>query len=331
VEAAFEDPPAAPRRTGAWIPVSLFLLTFLSAIFASVVPTVPADDAAGVFDLLRTEPWRFLDGLPFAATLMGILLAHEMGHWLMARHHGVDQTLPYFIPAPTIFGTLGALILMRSQPPNRRVLLDVAAAGPFAGLVVAVPAMAWGLSRSTVANGPPELLFGSSLLVGWLSGLFGPGVGFAELSLHPVAVAGWVGLFVTSLNLIPAAQLDGGHVAYALFGERQERLSMVFVACLFGFGLLIGVWSGNLAHGAVWVFWPLFLFVIGIRHPPVRDERLALDPGHRAIAWLALLVFILTFVPVPVERGMQADSGAAPAVTPGKLPRHQGPTEEFRL
>jgi membrane-associated protease RseP (regulator of RpoE activity) len=210
VDAAFEHPPAAPRRTRAWIPVSLFLLTFLSAILANVVPTIPADDVVGVIDFFRAEPWRFLQGLPFAITLMGILLAHEMGHWLMARRHGVDQTLPYFIPAPTIFGTLGALILMRSQPPDRRVLLNVAAAGPFAGLVVAVPAMAWGLSRSTIASGPPELLFGSSLLVGWLSGLFGPGAGFAELSLHPVALAGWVGLFVTSLNLIPAAQLDGG-------------------------------------------------------------------------------------------------------------------------
>jgi len=323
---------AAKSRRGHWIHLALFILTFLSAIVAYVVPAAPANTMAEVFEVLRQEPARLLGGLPFAVTLMAFLLAHEMGHWLVARRYGVDQSLPYFIPAPTIFGTLGALILMRSLPPNRRVLLNVATAGPFAGLVIAIPALAWGLGHSTVAAGPPDLTFGSSLLVNWLTSSFGPGGGIAELHLHPVALAGWVGLFVTSLNLIPAAQLDGGHVAYALFGERQERLSMIFVVCLLGLGLLLGVWSDNLARGIVWVFWALFLFVMGIRHPPVRNEHLALAPGHRVIAWLALLIFVLTFVPVPVERGTPASTPrVAPAPTLEELPPYDGPAEEFRL
>ncbi|MBI3178920.1 MAG: site-2 protease family protein, partial [Deltaproteobacteria bacterium] len=260
-------PPALRKPRRSWVHATLFGATFVSAMLAQTLPRVAARSFGDAMGRVLSEPRLLLLGLPFAITLMAILVAHEMGHYLTARRYGVDQSLPYFIPAPTFFGTLGAIILMRSQPADRRVLLNVAVMGPYAGLLLAIPATAWGLAHSVA--GEPPLRFGSSLLFGWLNGWFAPEV--AVLDLHPVALAGWVGLFVTSLNLIPAAQLDGGHVAYALFGRKQERFSLAVVLALLALGLALGF-----ERGTVWIFWALFLFVIGVRHPPVRDEMLPL-------------------------------------------------------
>ncbi|OGQ91303.1 MAG: hypothetical protein A2289_09740 [Deltaproteobacteria bacterium RIFOXYA12_FULL_58_15] len=315
-------------------------MTFLAALLASAIPQIGNTEVIRALGALAENPSLIQAGLPFAITLMAILLAHEMGHFLTARRHGVDQSLPYFIPAPTIFGTLGALILMRSQPPNRRVLLDVAVAGPFAGLLLAIPAAIWGLSHSaprTIQSvSESEIVFGGSLLFNWLTGQFGPDA--PMLDLHPVALAGWVGLFVTSLNLIPAAQLDGGHIAYALFGPRQERISIFLVASLFVMGLMLGISSEGFARGAVWVFWALLLFVIGIRHPPVSNELTPLAPRHRVLGWLAMLVLVVTFTPVPVDKPQAPakqrvkQSWSSEEISPTE--RHEGhetPAEEFRL
>jgi len=208
---------------------------------------------------------------------MAILLAHEMGHWLVARRYGVEQSLPYFIPAPTIFGTLGAMIFMRSQPSDRRALLHFAVAGPIAGMLLALPAVAWGLAHSAIAT-KPQLCFGSSLLFGAMNRVFGPGAPVGVLDLHPVAVAGWVGLFVTCLNLIPASQLDGGHIAYALFGEQQGRVSRLLssLCCLWASSWACTTTVSSTAPCGV--FWSLFLFIIGIRHPPVRTCDLLFRP-----------------------------------------------------
>lgn len=236
---------------------------------------------------------------------MAILLAHEMGHYLTAHRCRVDQSLPYFIPAPTLIGTLGAVIVMRSQPPNRAVLLKVAVMGPFAGLVIATAACAWGLMHSTPAGfadvDPRQpYVLGSSILFDLLRDRFAPsGVG---LALHPVAFAGWVGLFVTSLNLIPAAQLDGGHIAYAMFGRHQARVSGFVVVALLGIGLFYGLGAADPGWGGVvWIFWGVILFVVGLRHPPARDDRTPPSRPQRLGGWLAFALFVVTFVPIPLS------------------------------
>jgi membrane-associated protease RseP (regulator of RpoE activity) len=262
-------------------------------------------------------------GLPFAASLVAILGTHEMGHYLVARRHGVVATLPYFIPVPFGAGTLGAVIRMRSAIPSRRAALDIAAAGPLAGLAVALPLLLWGLAHSEVrevASAPVgsalvsplalvrALLEGRPLVSGEAaSQFFGDSVVTAaarqlvhgtlppgtDLFLHPVAFAAWLGLLVTTLNLVPAGQLDGGHVLYALVGRRGAHLgSRVVSAALLAAGVFLS-WN--------WiVWWVLTRFVIGLRHPPSLVEE-PLDPARRAVALLCLALFVLTFVPVPVS------------------------------
>jgi membrane-associated protease RseP (regulator of RpoE activity) len=245
-----------------------------------------------------------------------------MGHYLVARRHGVSATLPYFIPVPFGAGTLGAVIRMRSAIPSRRAALDIAAAGPLAGLAVAIPLYLWGLAHSEVRVVPQEPVaaaivspfsvvvallqgrplvngeggvqfFGDSLLT-WASNLavhghLAPGT---DVFLHPVAFAAWLGLLVTTLNLFPIGQLDGGHVLYALVGRRRAHLgSRIVSAGLLAAGLFLS-WN--------WlVWWLLTRLVIGLRHPPALVEE-PLDPRRRAVALLSLLLFVLTFVPVPV-------------------------------
>lgn len=323
------DPPVPPPRLTPgwrrkmWLHALLFLATFCSALLSQV----PVTRDEGFFDLLTIpflEPARLVDGLPFAVTLMTILLAHEMGHFLTALRYGVDQSLPYFIPAPTLFGTLGAVILMRSQPANRRVLLKVAVMGPYAGLALAIPAAAWGLHHSLPLDPmqplPPGLMFGDSLLFSWLETAFSPAG--ADVILHPVGMAGWVGLFITSLNLIPAAQLDGGHVAYALFGEHQVKLSLLVVVGLLTLGLSINL-LGTTGHGGeMWILWAMLLFIIGIKHPPVQDEAMPLTFAGKLNGFVALLVFVVTFIPVPVQM-LQGDDEAVPAE-----PRLEGESDD---
>jgi membrane-associated protease RseP (regulator of RpoE activity) len=273
----------------------------------------------------------------FAGTLMFVLLAHELGHYWVARRLGMPQSLPYFIPAPTLLGTLGAVILLRQEPRDRAVLLKVAVAGPLFGLVPALAATIWGLQHSTAVlwlspHAPPPFLLGQSALFAGLRTLFGPeGHG---LVLHPVAYAGWVGLFITSLNLIPAAQLDGGHIAYALFGRRQLWVSLGVVLLL----LALGLWTR--AGGLVWLVWAVMLFVIGLRHPPVQDELMSLTPRQKALGVAMLLLFGLTFVPRPLATTMLATDQSALDHPPGEtfvappadpMPELAWPPEEFRL
>ena len=292
---------AAARKIGKRslsLSVSLFVATFFSALLAQVRPLPREESFTALLRGVLAEPARLLEGLPFAVALMGILLAHEMGHYLVARRRGIVQSPPFFVPAPTVFGTFGAVIFMRSRPPTRGALLDVAVAGPLVGLVVAVPLAAWGLVHSQpIDPGDLEaggLWFGSSLLFHFLEGIFSPNG--TDVILHPVGLAGWVGLFVTSLNLIPAAQLDGGHIAYAILGRHHRRLSRLIVAAL----LLVGLWEGIDGGGLVWIFWALLLFIVGPGHPPVADESVHPSPRQRALGLLALLVFGITFVPSPV-------------------------------
>lgn len=237
----------------------------------------------------------FLKGLPFSATLITILLAHETGHYIISRKHRVNVSLPYFIPAPSFIGTFGAFIKMQSAMSSRRVLLDIGFAGPLAGLLVAIPLLVVGLRYSEIVAlvEPPEgIILGSSLLFNLLVKMtLGNVPDNHQVILHPVAFAGWIGLLITSLNLIPVGQLDGGHISYALLGEKwHRRVCMVTFSILLTLGFL--GWRG-------WFVWATLLYLLGFRHPTSRDFWTPLDRIRKGVGILALVLLFLTFTPVP--------------------------------
>jgi membrane-associated protease RseP (regulator of RpoE activity) len=273
--------------------VVLFVLTCLSTIVAGSGAFLAFDPFA--------EPWRLLTGVPFAATLLAILGTHEFGHYFTARHYKAAVSLPYFIPVPPpfLFGTLGAVIRMASPARDRNSLFDIAVAGPLAGLVVTIPAVLIGLQWSAVAALPPGeyLRFGDSLLMRLLVHLqFGPIPDGADVVVHPVAMAGWVGLFVTALNLFPVGQLDGGRIAYALFGRAHHVVGrLTFVALLV---------MGAITRAPSWIVWALLLlFLIGFRHQPPLDDVTPLSGGRRVLGGICLALLVLLTPPVPVELG----------------------------
>jgi membrane-associated protease RseP (regulator of RpoE activity) len=270
-----------------YIHIVLFGLTFLTTL------------AAGALQLgidIISQPGRLIEGLPFAGTLMAILLSHELGHYFVSRHHRTVATLPYFIPAPSLFGTFGAFIKMKSPIITRRALVDIGASGPIVGFCFSLVAVAVGLSLSRVIAIPEagaSMVLGESLIfkaIAWV--VLGPIPEGMDIVLHPVAFAGWIGLFVTSLNLLPIGQLDGGHVMYAVIGERHRKVSKALVGLLAVVGLLS--WPG-------WVIWAVLMLVLGLRHPPVVYWEPGLQRSRRAVALAALVIFILTFVPTPME------------------------------
>ncbi len=270
-----------------WLNVALFLTT-------SVTTTIAGAFYVGA-DFL-SDPWNVLSGLPFSITLMSILLVHEMGHYLTSRYYGVKATLPYFIPGPPLIGTFGAFIRMESQMPDRRCLFDIGAAGPVAGLILAVPAVIIGLHFSTVVPGDisgDHVAFGSSLLFGFLSKVtLGVLPDDANILLHPIGFAGWVGLLVTAMNLLPAGQLDGGHVTYALFGRRYIWVSRLTVITLLFIGIM------GLSYN--WLIWGiLILFLTGTRHPPPVNPDTPLDGKRKLLGWLLLGTLAVTFPPTP--------------------------------
>lgn len=243
---------------------------------------------------------RFLQvmatGAPYAAALLFVLMAHELGHYLAARRHDIDATLPFFIPAPFFFGTLGAIIRMRSPIPDRRVLFDVGVAGPLAGVAAGVLVSIVGLRMSSY--GPPgtcstgPIVLQHSLLFQWLARLvMGPPLGDHCIHLHPVAVAGWFGLFITFLNLMPIGQLDGGHVMYALLGRAQRYLGLAAVAAILAMGLRFPGWL---------MLALLVLTVLGVKHPPVMDESVRPGAGRLLIGLLVVLLFLGLFIIEPV-------------------------------
>ncbi len=237
-----------------------------------------------------------LDGFWYSTGIMSILLSHEMGHYLMCKRHGVAATLPFFIPFPASpFGTMGAVIKMDGRIPDRRVLFDIGAAGPIAGIVIALPAAYFGLKMSTVFAidqvKSEYWVLGDSLLfkaLEWLAvGTLPEGY---STFLHPLAYAGWAGLFFTALNLLPIGQLDGGHVVYALFGEKSRYLFAVFLAlfalvCIFFY--------------LPWLLFVVILLWMGYRHPPTLNPYIELDRKRKIIAVLVLIFFVLAFVPIP--------------------------------
>jgi membrane-associated protease RseP (regulator of RpoE activity) len=254
---------------------------------------------------LLEEPWKFYQGFPFSLTLLAILGTHEFGHYWMARHHGVPVTLPYFIPAPSLIGTFGAFIRIKDTVPDRGSLFNIGVAGPIAGFVVAVPAVVLGLMLSDVkpAAELTGIGLGSSLLFNGLVHLFlGVTPQAYDVILHPMAFAGWIGFLVTAFNLIPASQLDGGHIVYALSGRWHRRVTLLCVLALLPMGWY---WPGWWVWAFV-IFWfsgPHVAWRQGWRyafvHPPLRDEATPLSRTQKWVAAVALAIFVMTFPPVP--------------------------------
>ena len=280
------------RSTRPWLHWVLFGLTFLTTTWAGAMHQ-------GV-NLLR-EPERFAVGLPYAVGLLLILGVHELGHYFTARRHGMRVTPPYFIPVPFALGTFGAFIQMKSPPENRRVLFDVAVAGPLAGLAVAIPALLLGLESSTVVPGDAaqsrSMMHGtsvaSSLLFALLSKFsLGDALEFGYvLRLSPLAFAGWLGLLVTALNLLPIGQLDGGHMARAMFGSRVGQI-ISSVAMWSLFLLAIFVWPGLL-------FWAIIVFFIAGQGTPPLNDLTPITSPRRWLGYGTFLVLVLILIPLP--------------------------------
>ncbi len=280
------------KRPNVMVNWLLFLATFLTTTYAGAAHV-------GV-DLLRA-PGKFTVGLPYSVGLLAILGIHELGHYFAAKYHGMRVTPPYFIPVPFGLGTFGAFIQMKSPPENRRALFDVAVAGPLAGLVIAIPAALIGLHQSAVLVQDPSLptanihgtSVGSSVLFALLAKTsLGDALQYGDhVLLSPLAFAGWLGLFITALNLLPIGQLDGGHIARAMFGTRIG--SIVSTIAMWSLLLLaIFVWPG-LMYWAIIVF-----FLMGRGSPPLNDVS-TITPGRRALGYLAFLILLLMIAPLP--------------------------------
>jgi membrane-associated protease RseP (regulator of RpoE activity) len=302
-------PPVREWKFGrVWLHVLLLLLTMLSTTivgsriaynFAHDLPTFDLSRDWGVFLTFWRHPAALLSGLPFSLTLITILLAHEFGHYLACMYYGVDATLPFFIPAPTPIGTMGAFIRIQSAIYSKRILFDVGIAGPIAGFVFLLPAMSVGLAFSKIVPGInhqgsiSSLTFGVPPLLWLLEKLIFTGVLPVDIYLHPVARAAWVGVFATALNLLPVGQLDGGHIVYALLGEKHRWISRVFIALLVPAGFYF--WQG-------WLMWAALLFLFARRHPAIYDLA---DIGRARIqlGMLALAMFLLCFMLAPIGNG----------------------------
>ncbi len=257
----------APAKGFPWINLLLFLLTIVSMTF-------------------------FVGG-EFAAWFLAILMFHEFGHFIAARRSNIDASWPYFLPAPNILGTFGAFIQLRSPIRDRIALFDMAVAGPLAGFVVAVIALFIGLSQSTIV-GPADaaggFILGESLLFKGISAIVLPGLAADQnIMLHPAAYAGWAGLLITMFNLLPMGQLDGGHIAYAMFGKAQKYVAY---ATLLGLAVASIWWPW-------WIIWIAIGFFLRPQHPPTLVDEIPLDPKRRMIGWLAFAIFIVTVTPMP--------------------------------
>lgn len=330
------SPITSKTTSRVFINIILFILTIISVMLTGIdVPpdAIPPDRPFSLTFLLRYL-WT---GWPFALSMLGILFAHEMGHYIACRYYKVPATLPYFLPAPFIspLGTLGAFIIMRGIPKNKRVLFDVGVAGPLAGLIVAIPVLFIGLSISPLGpvEPPPPgmsgLLEGNSIFyllskyvvfgellpkpqsmgglspaLYWLQYFFtGQPIPFngLDVQLHSVALAGWAGLLVTALNLVPVGTLDGGHVAYGLFGEKARRIFPFVIGGLLALSFLPSLLTLSFSGlNLSWLFWVMILFWLGnVRSQPL-DDITELDPPRRALGFFTLLIFVLLFTPIPM-------------------------------
>jgi membrane-associated protease RseP (regulator of RpoE activity) len=291
-----------------WLHLLLLLVTVLTTLIvgaqlnANFLRGLPAftvgDEMMPLFHpkWIWQQPGRILMGIPFSLTLMTILLAHEFGHFILCEKYGVNATLPFFIPAPTLIGTMGAFIRIKSPIRSRKALFDIGVAGPIAGFVVALPLLFLGLSLSkplAPISGVESLGIGFPAIFHLAHWVLTPSSAMAvplgRLALHPIAVAAWVGMFATALNLLPGGQLDGGHIIYAVTPRSHKWISRASVVVLV---LLSSFWIG-------WLVWAVILGVTGWRHPPVAPWP-ELDAARQWMSLVPLLLLALTLVPAPI-------------------------------
>jgi membrane-associated protease RseP (regulator of RpoE activity) len=305
-EARFEAPeseayPRAGQRL--WLHVLLLVLTMFTTTlvgahiqynFSRNLPFFDLEHFSAVFLIGLRSPAAFATGLPFSLTLLTILMAHELGHYLACVYYGIDATLPYFLPSPVpVTGTFGAFIRIRSPILRKKTLFDIGIAGPIAGFVFLIPALGVGLAFSKVLPGinhQGTIQLGVPALQWIAQRLIFPGVPASDIYLHPVARAAWVGMFATALNLLPAGQLDGGHVVYALFGRAQKWVTNVFLVMLLPMGKL---WTG-------WWFWAVMIFFFARRHPPLYDSTY-IGESRIKLGVVALVIFVLCFSFAPIN------------------------------
>ncbi len=278
--------------------------------FIDDISLKPSEEFSGQSKPQKTENWPLFflllvgtlittylsGGFLFSISLIVILGAHEFGHYWASKKNGVCSTLPYFIPAPPIFiaGTFGAFIQIKQVIPNRRVLMEIGSSGPIAGFIVALPTLIYGLSLSKVspALGVEGMNFGSSLILNFCSELIlgvNPQSPELNIHLHPIAFAGWIGMLVTALNLIPIGQLDGGHILYAFSPDKHGILGRIFYVALFPLGYF---WSG-------WFFWAVMIALIGFKTAPLIDEAEDLGFQGKVLGVVSIAIFLVTFIPVP--------------------------------
>lgn len=327
------EPEAPARRSSLLLHLALLLCTFLTTTATGAMHAHGGREATTYLGAIAP----ISDGLSYSLPLLLILLCHELGHYFVARLHGVPASLPYFIPLPPGLGlgTLGAVISMRHATRDRRKLIDIGAAGPLAGLAVAIPVLLYGLARSPIIDAPPgSLQEGNSILYAILKyatkGEWLPN-GMRDVNISPTAWAGWAGLLVTMINLLPIGQLDGGHVATAYFGNRYNRFATLLHRALPFVAVGVGGWVFHLSRGEAgavfdvsrglnfgmvaavpWLVWFVVIGLLrrvsgGVNHPPVADEPL--PRSRRALFWLVALVFVVIFMPV-IERLTYAPPGA---------------------
>jgi membrane-associated protease RseP (regulator of RpoE activity) len=287
-----------------WTNVILLLATILSTLWAGTMwyHIRPAE--------IMANPLVMLEAWPFALAVLGVLGTHELGHYVMSRYHGVQATLPYFIPMPTLIGTMGAVIKMKGQMPDREALFDIGVAGPLAGLVATVVVTAVGLTLDPVQvpdwvfqQSNVEVEFGYPPLLQFIAWAVGEQLTYAdpELSVNPVVIGGWVGMFVTFLNLLPVGQLDGGHIVRAMVGEAQETVAAAVPMVLFALaGYLFYVREVGDAVG-IWVFWGLFAMFFAYVGPatPIADD--ALDNKRKLVGLVTFVLGLACFTPVPIQ------------------------------
>ncbi len=293
-----------PPRQRWWLHVVLLLATFLSTlvvgarIYANFAAHQPAfsfnDESISLFPVewMWQAPARLMHGLSFSLTLMFILLAHEMGHYLYARHYRVYATPPFFLPFPSLIGTLGAFIRIKGPIPNRTALFDIGIAGPIAGFIPSCAAVVMGLSLShpqVFSNSPLDNEPGFPLAFHLAARLLHLNAPLTSLSLHPIAVAGWVGMFATALNLLPGGQLDGGHILFSVFPKLHRWVSLALIFALVP--LAKYCWIG-------WLIWAVVLWLT-YRHPPI-PRRPGISTGRKWLAVCAVAMLVLAFTPAPI-------------------------------
>jgi Zn-dependent protease len=302
----------ASSETGLWLPTLLFFTTVFTTgmmgarfmeNFQNGLPPLAVGDELFPIRWMLNNPAKIVEGIPFAVTLLSILLAHELGHYFAARRHGVSASLPHFLPAPTLSGTAGAVIRLRSSVPSRTALLDIGASGPLLGFIVALPFAVVGLllSRPDPGLGEPLVGFNAPPLFQLLNSVvqqYQPSApALNHLLPHPVLLAAWIGMFVTFLNLLPAGQLDGGHILYASAPRAHKAISQITVVCLLFAGVYL--WVG-------WLLWAILLMMPFLRHPRVTTEPQV--PFHGwTLTIIAIALFALTLMPAPFTHSSLLD------------------------